>query len=366
MSSLQAHDKSCLVHGDLSWKSLLEEPFDHSVPYFEWKGSVSKNSLPRVEFPDDVHDEGLRDWKNALVAQFVGKIPNYSAFQKSINLLWGEEEEIDLRPAGRNLFVAKFLTSEARDRVLEKRPWHVQNQLLIVRKWEPNWEVLELNWSKVPIWVHLKGVPLELFTRRGIGYLASVLGVPLYMDRFTAERKRLEYARVCIELDVNKEIPGFIEAVRRNGSIVTVEVVVPWLPAKCEECQVFGHSAKACSKKSVRPVTQIKIDFQGSNVVFSDSGTPIKNNAGGTKDKGKGIVVDNSGEIPGSRKQASGVGGSVGHFEILNVSGAIENLLDELEDNLKKQREAAKKANVLFNSIKPKAHSGKGGSKRGT
>lgn len=50
------------------------------------------------------------------------------------------------------------------------------------------------------MWVQLKGVPLKFFTRRRIGYIASVLGVPLYMDRFTAEKKRLEYARVYLKV----------------------------------------------------------------------------------------------------------------------------------------------------------------------
>ncbi|XVF82051.1 hypothetical protein PTKIN_Ptkin16aG0012200 [Pterospermum kingtungense] len=96
------------------------------------KGSESVDTLPRVEFPDDVHEEGLRDWENALVEQFVSKIPNFGSFQKTLSLLWGEGEEIVLMPVGKNLFVVQFSNSEARNRILEKGPWHIQNQLLLV------------------------------------------------------------------------------------------------------------------------------------------------------------------------------------------------------------------------------------------
>ncbi|XVF71896.1 hypothetical protein PTKIN_Ptkin12aG0077100 [Pterospermum kingtungense] len=114
-------------------------------------------------------------------------------------------------------------------------------------------ELLEVNWIKVPIWVHFKGIPLELFTKRGIGYLASAIRVPLYMDRFTIERKRLEYARVCIEVDMEKKIPRFIEAVRKNGKVALVEIIVPWKPAKCDECKEFGHSTNSCPLKQQQP-----------------------------------------------------------------------------------------------------------------
>ncbi|XVF78291.1 hypothetical protein PTKIN_Ptkin14bG0120000 [Pterospermum kingtungense] len=81
------------------------------------------------------------------------------------------------RGAGKHAAKGTRLPAEARDIILQKGPWHVQNQLLIVRKLEPNWEAMEMNWSKVLVWVHLKGIPLDLFTWRGIGYVASVLAV---------------------------------------------------------------------------------------------------------------------------------------------------------------------------------------------
>ncbi|XVF47001.1 hypothetical protein PTKIN_Ptkin03bG0074100 [Pterospermum kingtungense] len=64
------------------------------------------------------------------------------------------------------------------------------------------------------------------------------------MDRYTVERKMLEYARICIEPKVGKEIPRFIEVVRKNGSVACIEVDVPWMPIRCDKCQFFGHSAK--------------------------------------------------------------------------------------------------------------------------
>ncbi|MFQ6671301.1 hypothetical protein Gotur_035896 [Gossypium turneri] len=59
----------------------------------------------------------------------------------------------------------------------------------------------------LPVWIHLKHVPLELFTGGGLSYIASALGNPLYMDRITASKQRLPYAKVCVELSVDQVLP---------------------------------------------------------------------------------------------------------------------------------------------------------------
>ncbi|XVF45289.1 hypothetical protein PTKIN_Ptkin02bG0193700 [Pterospermum kingtungense] len=67
--------------------------------------------------------------------------------------------------------------------------------------------------NKSSVWLHLWNVPLELFTRKGLSYIANAIGNPLYMDNTTAERKKLVYAKVCVEIDVARKIPQDIKVV---------------------------------------------------------------------------------------------------------------------------------------------------------
>ncbi|XVF61217.1 hypothetical protein PTKIN_Ptkin08bG0112400 [Pterospermum kingtungense] len=41
------------------WKNHVEEHHDLSMPYYQWSGDASGS--PRVVFPEEVHDEGLRE-----------------------------------------------------------------------------------------------------------------------------------------------------------------------------------------------------------------------------------------------------------------------------------------------------------------
>ena len=85
-----------------------------------------------VSLPKDVFEEGETIWQNAVVAQFIGRIPNFSLFQKLVKMLWGADGDVSIRPARLNLFIIQLPNAATRDKVLEEGPWHIQNQPLIV------------------------------------------------------------------------------------------------------------------------------------------------------------------------------------------------------------------------------------------
>ena len=228
------------------WRKFFNASADQTLKFFPPQPLNGKSIVVPLS---EVFEEGEQKWKYAVVAQFVGRIPNFSVFQKKVNLLWGEDGEIDIKPAGHNLFILHFPNSRVRDRVIESGPWHIQNKPLIVRRWEPGMRSLEFDMTKLPLWIHLGNIPLELFTQTGISYIASALGNPLYMDRFTANQQRLAFAKVCIEVEASRDIPRSIEVQLKDGSIGLVHVEIPWMPTKCVQCGIFGHGDKTCPKK---------------------------------------------------------------------------------------------------------------------
>lgn len=60
---------------------------------------------------------------------------------------------------------------------------------------------LEFNLNTIPVWIHLSNILLEMFNQKGIGYLPSVVGTPLFIDRVTAKKHRLAFTRVCVEVN---------------------------------------------------------------------------------------------------------------------------------------------------------------------
>ena len=84
--------------------------------------------------------------------------------------------------------------------------------------------------EKPPIWIHLSNISLELFTQKGLSYIASAVGISLYTDWIIASQERLAFAKIYVEIETIMEIPRFIEVGMQDGSVVIVYVHVSWYP----------------------------------------------------------------------------------------------------------------------------------------
>ena len=100
------------------WRKLFNVAPDQTMRFFPPEVSNGKFI---VSPPNEIFEKGELCWRNALVAQFIGKLSNFNHFQKMVNVLWGVDDEVDVRPTGYNLFIIQFPNSSTKDRALETR-----------------------------------------------------------------------------------------------------------------------------------------------------------------------------------------------------------------------------------------------------
>ncbi|KAK8617551.1 hypothetical protein V6N13_080461 [Hibiscus sabdariffa] len=178
-----------------------EGPLHNSlVEAIESRKAISRNSpySKRIFSQKLLKNEGIADWKNSLVGQFIGAAPNFLALKKIVDSLWGKNTLARVSLAGSNLYVFSFANASARDWVLENGPWHIQHKPLVL---------------------------------------------------LTATRERLEFAKVCIEVAAGAQIPRTIPVKMSGKSIVIVKVKIPWMPPCCSKCCMFGHSDSWCTER---------------------------------------------------------------------------------------------------------------------
>ncbi|XP_039068832.1 uncharacterized protein LOC120215148 [Hibiscus syriacus] len=193
MEALEAHALK------LDWRKLFVGTEEQSLDFFP---PEVLDGTTTVKLPLTVFEEGIAEWNSATVGQFIGATPNFESMQRIINSLWGKSSPV---------------------------------------------KKLDFDLSVMPVWFHLYNAPLELYSRKGLSYISSALGNPLYMDSITASRKRLEYAKVCVEIIAGFRIPEEVNVALKNGSLATIKVFVPWLPKSCSCCRTFGHLANRCA-----------------------------------------------------------------------------------------------------------------------
>lgn len=81
--------------------------------------------------------------------------------------------------------------------------------------------------------------------------LASAIGKPIHIDEATANKRRLDFACVCVEINAGDELPIDIAILVKDESVM-VGIEYQRLPPRCEKCKVFGHT---CDVKVVPKAT---------------------------------------------------------------------------------------------------------------
>ncbi|KAF2300612.1 hypothetical protein GH714_014496 [Hevea brasiliensis] len=159
-----------------------------------------------VRIPKAVVEEGIKKWDQCLVGQFLGQSADISVMLNMANGLWGKEGRIEVTKTENELYIFKFPNERTRDFVLESGPWYMANNPLVMRRWQPKMKLLELDKSKIPVWIKLMGIPMEYMTMQGLSYIASAVGKPLYVDRATASMSTIAFAKVCVEISIEDKI----------------------------------------------------------------------------------------------------------------------------------------------------------------
>ncbi|KAL0290138.1 UNVERIFIED_CONTAM: hypothetical protein Sangu_2586300 [Sesamum angustifolium] len=183
----------------------------------------------------DMIRNGSSRWKNTAVGYFLGKRPYFHHLNAYVRSIWPAIREVTATVTGFYFF--QFKTEAAMEEVIEGGH----------------------GCSKVPVWIKLRHLPVELWTTDGLSTVASGIGKPLYPDAITRACTRLDFARVCVMLDINSKLPRHVIIMipLENGgeTACKVDVEYEWVPPKCKNCMSLGHATTACpdSKKVEKP-----------------------------------------------------------------------------------------------------------------
>ncbi|KAL0293492.1 UNVERIFIED_CONTAM: hypothetical protein Sradi_6934200 [Sesamum radiatum] len=193
-------------------------------------------------------DSNFCRWANTAVGYFLGRRPYFHHVKEYVQSVWPMVREVTATSNGFYFF--QFKTNVAMEEVIEGGPWLFQGQPIILQKWTPGLVLRKLQHTQVPVWVKLRHLPVELWTDEGLSTVASGVGKPLYPDAITRACTRLDFARVCVMLDINSKLPRHLVIMVPHDdgseSPCKVDIEYEWLPPKCTTCMSLGHSTAGC------------------------------------------------------------------------------------------------------------------------
>ena len=231
--------------GSKNWRSIfVNRP--KSCSFLSFYNPSTVDGKLTINPPPEAVAEGVGIWEGSLVGQFLDKRLPLHVIRSFVERLWGKREIPEISITDNGLYIFRFRDPVARDWVLENGPWYMAGRPIIIRFWKPCMEMLNVHITSLPIWVKFFNIPLEYWTVTSLGYIASVVGIPLHLDTPTENHSRLSFARICIEVDVNCTFPKSALLDMGNGKYTTIRIEYPWVPENCTHCKIFGHSLAKC------------------------------------------------------------------------------------------------------------------------
>ncbi|KAL2246374.1 UNVERIFIED_CONTAM: hypothetical protein Sindi_2905600 [Sesamum indicum] len=212
---------------------------------------------------------GSTKWKTTAIGYLLGKRPYFYHVKDFTFSVWPGLQEV--KATSNSFFFFQFKTVAYMEEAIEGGPWLFQGQPIVLQKWEPGMAMRKLKHTQVPVWIKMRHLPVELWTEEGLSMVGSGIGKPLYSDAITRACTRLDFARVCVMLDVSSNLPKHIIIMtpdEEGGEIpCKIDVEYEWLPSKCTSCMALGHSAKDCvlnkPSKPIKPPVAIYVPKKG-------------------------------------------------------------------------------------------------------
>ena len=112
---------------------------------------------------------------------------------------------IDCVGLGKEFFLVRFLVKEDYNLVLEKGPLFIGEHFLSIRSWVPNFRPSASNVSSIVVWVRLNELPIY-YQVEALKEIGSTIRTILWIDTHTALESRGRYARICVQINVEKPL----------------------------------------------------------------------------------------------------------------------------------------------------------------
>ena len=174
----------------------------------------------------------------------VGRSVSFSYIQNKLMQIWRPAGWMDCADLSHEFFLVRFFPKEDLDSVLEKGLWFIGDFFLSLRPWEPFFKPSIANVSLIAVWVKLNELPIELYEIEAIKQIGESLGKVLRIDAHTTMEARGKYARLCIQIDINKPLINTI-LIGRFEQPVTYKGI----HKLCFSCERIVHKVDACPYK---------------------------------------------------------------------------------------------------------------------
>lgn len=194
-----------------------------------------KDGVGSVEVPEDIFRDSSPLWEDFLIGRFMAGAPHIAKVHAIVNKIWNHGDKsqmIDVFEINSTSMKFRICNPDTRLRILRRGMWNLAGLPVVMAKWKLFEEEEKAEETSIPLWVHMKNVPRDMFSWKGLSFVASPTGVPDRLHPETAQCLNMKVAKIFFKTDLTKELPKSL-VFNFHGKATKVEYFYPWLPKSC-------------------------------------------------------------------------------------------------------------------------------------
>lgn len=184
----------------------------------------------------------MRDpWKRAIIIKTFGRRLGFSFLVEKIRNMWKPTGNMDCIDLGFDFFLVKFELAIDVDYNLKGDSWFIGQHFLAIRQWEPEFKASTATFSSVAVWIRLPKLPIEFYETNALCKIGRAIGLVLRIDAHTATGVKGRFARLCVQVNLEKLLLRTIHI----GKIVQ-SIQYEGINALCFTCGKIEHKVETC------------------------------------------------------------------------------------------------------------------------
>ncbi|KAI0530913.1 hypothetical protein KFK09_000461 [Dendrobium nobile] len=153
---------------------------------------------------------------------------------------WNQFGKFHLTSLGLGWMLCSFDDMETMENVIMGGPWIVKGHIIGLDRWSSDFSPSSLKGLSSLVWVRLPNLPLFYWDEINVARIASLIGTPLLLDGNMFQWSKREFGRVCVRLELDKQLPLGVWVDGPNG-----------ISSLCYNCGKVGHLDSACGANNV-------------------------------------------------------------------------------------------------------------------
>jgi hypothetical protein len=204
-----------------------------------------------------------KPWKHSLIVKVLGRNINFKVLENKLQKTWARSGTIQVSDMAENYYLVKFVSEDDYNHALFEGPWKVADHYIMVQRWRKFFSLTAEISKKVAVWIRIPKLPIELCNHRFLWRIGSTLGTMLKVDRLTSIHSRGKFARICVELDLEKQLASHIML---RGTRVNLEY--EGLHAICFSCGRYGHKIdNGCERMEKENNEKTNMDTESADLI---------------------------------------------------------------------------------------------------